>query len=177
RLVGHPAGEGAVADYYNNLAVRPTPLAGFGHAGGVAEPGGGVAVFDQVVLALAPVGIAAHAAQLAQPGKALPGPGEQLVHISLVSRVPEDAVTRAVEGPVEGKGQFDHPQVRPQMAAGARHRADQELPDLLGKLAQLGLGQLAQVRWPADPVKDRGGLKVAHALSTSLKNGRRKPPL
>ena len=48
--------------------------------------------------------------------------------------VPDDAVGGAVEGPVQGDREFDHPEVGAEMTAGARDRLDQKEADLLAEL-------------------------------------------
>src|SRR5207248_8356405 len=54
RLIGHPAGEGAVPDHRDHVAGFAAPQPRLGEAQRVAERGGGVAVLDPVVLALGP---------------------------------------------------------------------------------------------------------------------------
>ena len=103
-----------------------------GQAVGVGQRGRGVRVFHQVVRALGAAGIAGQAPGGAQPSEAVPPPGEQFVHISLVAGVPHDRVARGLKDPVQRDGQLHDAEVGPEMPPGARHRLDQQLPDLIG---------------------------------------------
>src|SRR5207245_11772439 len=124
-LAPHASGDLPPSLYAYHLAevIGAQPL---GHPGRVAQAGGGMAVLVEVVRALAPVWVAAHAAQLAQPGEPVPWPGEQLVDIRLVAGIPEDPVVRAVERPVQGQGQLHHAQVRTEMPPRVGQAGDEE---------------------------------------------------
>ncbi len=110
RLPGHAAGERAVTDHRDDVSLLPAHPAGLGEPVGPAECGGGVAVLDDVVLGLLAGGVAGEAALAAQLGEVLTA-GQQLVHIALVAGVPQDAVHRRLEDPVQGDGQLHHPEV------------------------------------------------------------------
>ena len=133
-LVGHAARHRAVADHGHDatgsLAVEPE---GDGEAVGVAQDRGRVAVLDPVVLGLRPARVARQATGLAQASEPLLSTGDDLVHVGLVAGVPEEDVAGRVEHPVQGERELDHPEVRAQMAAVGRHRADDELADLSGE--------------------------------------------
>ena len=158
RLVGHAPGEGAVTDHGDHLAVPSlTPQGeGVGHAVGVGEGGGGVAVLDPVVLGLGPVGVARHPARLLERLEAEAAPGQQLVHVGLVAGVPQEDVAGRLEDAVQGQGQFDGAEVRSQVAAGGGHRLDDEGADLVGQLAQLLLAEGLDVGRRLDALKDHG---------------------
>ena len=100
---------------------------------------------ERVVLALGALGEARQAAALAQGADAVAPAGEDLVRIGLVADVPDQPVARGVEDPVQGDGQLDHAEPGAQMAAGHRDGVDGLLPQLVGELAQVLLGQAAQV--------------------------------
>ena len=129
-LVGHPAGEGPVADHGHHPPLAALELEGAGQAVGVAENGRGVAVLHPVVLGLGPVGIAREPVGLAELGERVAPSGDQLVHVGLVPGVPQEDVTGGVEGAVEGQGQFHHAQVGAQVSAGGRDGVDDERTDL-----------------------------------------------
>ena len=99
RLPGHAAGERAVADHGDDVAVLALDRVGLGQAVGVAERGRGVGVLDDVVVALGPARVAGQAALLAQVLELRDAAGEQLVHVGLVAGVPHDAVVRASRRP------------------------------------------------------------------------------
>ena len=98
RLVGHPAGQRAVADHRDHPAV-PAMADGLapqleraGEPVGVGERGRGVAVLDPVVLGLGPVGVAGQPALLPEFPEAVPPAGQELVDVGLVAGVPQDGV-------------------------------------------------------------------------------------
>ncbi len=158
RLVGHAAGEGAVADHGHHPAVAALELEGGGQAVGVAQDGRGVAVLHPVVLGLGAVRVARQAAGLAQLGEGLPPPGDELVDVGLVAGVPQQDVAGRVEHPVQGQGQLDHAQVGPQVAAGDGDRLDDELPDLGRKDVQLFGGERPEVGGTVDVFEDHGSV-------------------
>ena len=86
---------------------------------------------------LGPRRVARQPAGLAQGGEAVAAAGEDLVDVGLVAGVPQEDVVGRVEHPVEGEGELDHAQVGAQVAAGDRHRLDDELADLAGQLLEL----------------------------------------
>src|SRR5579883_2105802 len=73
-----------------------------------------------VVLALRTQHETAESAGSANGVELLPPPGEQLVHIGLVAHVENEMVPGRVKNIVHGQREFDHAQVRPEMAAGLR---------------------------------------------------------
>ncbi len=121
-LEGEAGGERAVADHRHDLLVAADGVAGGGHAESGGDRGARVADIEAVVGALASLGKAADAVELAQGVKALAAAGEQLVGIGLVAHVPDDLVLGRVEHPVQGDGQLHHAQGAGEVAAGRRQR-------------------------------------------------------
>ena len=105
---------------------------------GIGQHGGGVAVLDPVVRRFDPIRIAGHAALLAQVAKVGAAAREDLVHIGLVTGVPQDDVPGRVEHPVDGEGELHHAQVGSKVPARHGDRMDDELPDLSRQLDQFG---------------------------------------
>ncbi len=107
-LVGHPAGKGTVADDGDDVAVRviAAPNRG-GQAVGVAKRRRRVAVLDPVVHGLGSRRVAREPFGLAQRGEHFTPAGNELVHVGLVARVPDDVVPRRTEYPVQRQRQFD----------------------------------------------------------------------
>ena len=136
RLPAHAAGQRAVADHDDHVPTRAGELERLGQAVGVGQAGGGVAVLDEVVLALGPARVAGQAAALAQVVETGLAPGQDLVHVRLVTDVPQDRVVRRVEHPVQRHRQLDDPQVRPEMPAGPGNLRHQERTDLIAKSGQ-----------------------------------------
>ncbi len=94
-LVRHPAGERPVADDCHHVPVLLAPtLQAHGDAVRVAQGRRGVAVLDPVVGGLGTRRVARHPARLAQGGEAFLATRDELVDVGLVSRVPQDHVTR-----------------------------------------------------------------------------------
>ena len=100
------------------------------------------------------VGVPGQPVGLAELGERLAAPGDQLVHVGLVAGVPQDHVAGGVEGPVQGQGELDHAQVGAEMAAGGRHRVDDELADLGGQERQLLGAEGTEVGGAVDVFED-----------------------
>ena len=126
-----------------------------------------MAVLDPVVLGLGAVRIAGQPAGLAELGKGVAAPGDQLVHVGLVAGVPQQHVPGGVEGPVQGQGELHHAQVGAQVAAGGGHRVDDELPDLRGQDGQLLGGEGAEVGGAVDVFEDHGRVGFLSDEATS----------
>ena len=157
RLPRHPAGQGAVADHRDRVAVPDAlDLERPGDAVGPGQGGGGVGVLDDVVLGLRAAGVAGQPALAPEHGEVLAA-GEQLVHVGLVAGVEDDPVARGVEDPVQGDGQLDHAEVGAQVPAGGGHGADQVLADLLGEGVEVGVVEAAEHGRRGDAGQDAGG--------------------
>ena len=137
RLPGHPAGERAVADHRDDVALLPGERVRPRQPVRPRQRGGRVAVLDVVVLALGPARVARQPAGLLQPLPPVDPAGEQLVHVGLVAGVPDQRVARGVEHPVQRDGQLDDAEVRPEVPAGPGDARDEESADLGGQLGDL----------------------------------------
>jgi hypothetical protein len=154
RLPGHPAGQRPVADHGHHVPVGlATQLVGLGQPVGVGQRGRGVRVLDHVVVGLGPARVPGQAVLLPQPGEPGSAPGDDLVHVRLVAGVPQDPVVRRVEDPVQRQRELDGAEIGAEVAAGARHRGDQEVPDLLGQRGELRAVQPPQVPGSVDRVQ------------------------
>ena len=153
RLPAHAAGERAVADDRHDVALLAAQRERLGHAVGVGQRGRGVAVLDDVVLALGLARVAGEAAALAQPVEAVLPAGDDLVDVRLVSGVEQQPVLGRVEDPVQGQGELDHAEVGAEVPAGAGDLLDQEVPDLGRERGQLVPAEPAQVARAADAVE------------------------
>jgi hypothetical protein len=67
------------------------------------------------------------------------------VGVALVAHVEENRVRRGIEDPVQGYGQFNHPQVAREVAAVFAYDPDDFLSDFPGKPGQLLWGQFFYV--------------------------------
>jgi hypothetical protein len=145
RLPCHAAGERTVSDDGDDRPGVAPDGEGLGQPVGVGQRGGGVAVLDPVVLALAARRVPRQSTALAQPLEALDPAGEHLVHVCLVAGVEHDRLARGLEHPVQRDGQLDAPQVGSEVPAGPRHARDQGVPDLGGQRGQLFGPQGSQI--------------------------------
>ena len=121
-----------------------------------------MAVLDEVVLGLGARRIARQPALLAKRGEHRLASGDELVHVGLVSGVPQDGVARAVEDPVQGQRQLDRAEVRAQVAGRLGHRLHDEVADLAGEVVELGVGEAAQVGRLLDGLQDHGHRDQKH---------------
>ena len=133
-FVGHPTGQGTVADDGRHAdALVATSPGRLGKAHGVGDRRAGVTSTHDVVLALGPPQESTHSLVLTKRLEPAQPAGEQLVTVGLVADVPEDLVARRVKLSVEGDGDLDRTEARPQVASGERHRVDDGQPHLGGK--------------------------------------------
>src|SRR3546814_2878332 len=77
--------------------------------------------------------------------------------IALMADIPDQPVAGRLENVMEGYGELDHAQARPQMPARHRDGRDRFLAQLVGELAQLVLGEGAQPIGRLDGVEKRRG--------------------
>jgi hypothetical protein len=89
-----------------------------------------MAVLHEVVRALDSAGIAGEPAKGPQRVKVVHAPSHELVDISLVTDIPDDAIVGTVKYPVQGDGQLHDSEVGAEMAAGLGDLLDEKLPDV-----------------------------------------------
>ena len=111
---------------------------------------------ERVVFALGTLGEARQAAALAKGANAVAAPGENLMRIGLMADVPDQPVGGRVEQIMQRDSELDHAEPRAEMAAGHRDGADRFLPELVGELGELILGEKLEVRRSVDQVEQRG---------------------
>ena len=99
---------------------------------------------DDVVLRLSPLRVAGDAVLHAQAGEVLT-PGQKLVHVRLVTGVPDDRVTRGIEHPVDAERQFHDTEVRPQVTTRLGDLRHEETTDLARELDELDGGQTVKI--------------------------------
>ena len=146
RLVRHAARHRPVADHGDDVAVIVAArIASDGETEGVAQDRRGMAVLDEVVLALLARRVAGQPAALAQLLEAVLPPRDDLVHIRLVPGVPEDGIGGRFEDAVQGEGELDCAEVGTEVAAVLCNGGDDEVADLASQLVELGVAQVAEV--------------------------------
>ena len=129
-------------------------VARLGQALGDRQARPGVAAVEHVVRRFTAAREATDAVERAKGRESLESAGQQLVWVGLVPRVPHDPVARQFQQAVQGDRQLDHAERRPEVPAGLGDGPHDRLADLEGKLAQLGVGQAAQVGWVAQVGED-----------------------
>ena len=138
RLEGDAAGQRAVADHGDDLAVLADPLAHrLLEADRVADRGRGVAGAHDVVLGLGDRAERREAAVLADRLEPVAAAGQDLVRVGLVADVPEDLVARRVEQAVQRDRELAGAEVGAEVAADLADRVDDQLADLLRELLEL----------------------------------------
>ena len=149
-LHGEPRGQRAVADDAHHL-VRLFPLLpGLHESHRGRHPGAGVAGVEGVVLALLALAESAQAVELPDGVELLLAPGQELVGVGLVARVPDDEVPGRVQQVVKGDGQLHHAEIRGEVPADVGYDRDDPLPDLLAELRELLGRQILEVRRLSD---------------------------
>ena len=156
-FVGHPAGERTVADDADHLAGLAAELASGGEAERVAQPGRRVRVLHEVVLRLAPRGVSAQSALLAQRLELEHPAREHLVDIGLVPGVEDDRVLRAVEHAVHRNRELDDAEVGAEVPARPGDRADEHLSDLSAEAGEVFGSEPAQVLGSGDLLEQHKG--------------------
>ena len=118
------AHERGVPDDDGDVLAAAALVARQGQALGDRDAGARVAAVHDVVHALGPAREATDAAQLAQRVEALQPARQELVRVGLVAGVPDDAVRRAGEDPMERHRELDDAERAAQVAARLRDRLD-----------------------------------------------------
>ena len=145
RLVGHAGAHGAVADHAHDVVVALGEIARHRHAEAGGDRGRGMRGAERVVLALGAAREAGEPARRAQRADAVAPSGDDLVRIGLVADVPDQAVARGVEDPMQRDRELDDAEAGAEVAAGHRDGVDRLLPQLVGELRKFGFFELAQI--------------------------------
>src|SRR5690606_31447675 len=121
---------------------------------GPAERTRCVRALDDVVLGLRALRVSGEAAALAKT-REVTAPGEQLVHVRLVTGVEDDGVARRVEDAVKGDRQLDDTEVGTEVSARLGDFRDEESADLLRELLELAGGEPIEVTGPREGLENR----------------------
>ncbi|MNF58079.1 hypothetical protein D3C84_396250 [compost metagenome] len=145
RLERHAGGDGAIADHRHHLATQPFALGGDRHAECRPYGGAGVADGQHVILALVAPGEGVQAVFLANGVNAFAPAGQDLVGIGLVAHVPHQPIEGGVVDVMQRHRQLDGAETGGEVAAGAAHRAQQVLAQLVAQHGQPLEGQGSQL--------------------------------
>ena len=99
---------------------------------------------------------------------AIAAAGQDLVRIALVADVPDQAVARRVEEPVQRNRELDDAEARAEMAARCRDRLDQIGTQLVRDVRELRLRDLAEVIGRFQVREVRVALRVDHRRGTAF---------
>ena len=119
-------------------------IARLGETFGDRQPRAGVTAVEDIVGRFRPPREPADAVERPKRPEPLETPGEQLVGVGLVSRIPDDPVAGRLEQPMQRDGQLDDTERRTKVTAGDRDGMDDGLADLGRQLSQLVLVHAAQ---------------------------------
>ncbi|OPZ85667.1 MAG: hypothetical protein BWY75_02367 [bacterium ADurb.Bin425] len=111
RFQRHTAGQTTIANHSDNLAVLLEMIAGQGHTYGKRNRCRAVPGNESIMVAFAGADETAQTFELSQTAKFVATPGEHLVHISLVTDIPENEVVGRGEYFMQGDGYLHHPEV------------------------------------------------------------------
>ena len=144
-----------IADHHGDALHGVAQVAGRREALGDGQPGARVPTVENVVLGFRTPREAAQAAELANRAERVVAPGQQLVGVGLMPRVPDDPVARRLQNPMQGDGQLDRAERRTKMPTGLRDRGDDVGAYLRGQRSDLGVAEASQVARPLERGQDR----------------------
>ena len=115
----------------------PALIARGAHAQRRRERRAGVPRAVAIVLAFRPQGKAVQTIRRANGVKPVLAPGQQFMDVTLMAHVPDKLVVRRGKDAVQRDGQFDHAQIRAEVAAVLGQFGDQFVADLRRQLAAI----------------------------------------
>jgi len=155
RLVGEPAGHRPVPHDRDDAPTDAVKVARRREAERRGDRGRGMARPEGVERALVALEEAGDASMLPDPPEGLLPPGEDLVHVGLVTGVPDHLVVRQVERPVERHGQLHHAEARAEMPTLLGNDVDDVLADLVAQAREILRSQSLQVGRGAQAREER----------------------
>ena len=167
RLEGDAAGERAVPDDADDLALPAQVLVGDRAAERGGQPGPDVAEVEGVGLALGLPGETREAAELADRVESVLAARQDLVGVGLVAAVPDDQVLEDVEDVVQGEGQVDHAEVAPEVPPALEDDVEDDPANLLRQGGEVLRRDLLDVVGTGDSIEES-----AHVRFSSFGRGR-----
>ena len=165
RLIGHTRTHRAIANDGHGIPRIAAQFRCHGKTQCCTDGGGRMGRAKGIKRAFAAFGKAGKPAFGAQGADPVAPPCQDFMRIALVADIPDDLVTRGVEGGVDGDGQFDHAKACAQMAAGDGNGGNRFSTQFIGQLAQFAVRQAFEVGRQGDTIKQRGYRAVGHGLS------------
>ena len=162
-LEGHASRERAVA---NDRHDMPVGFGALGECDGHAQRGGnrrrGVSRAEGIMLALVSRQESRETVLLADGLESVAAPSKELVGVRLMPNVPDDAIARGIEDPVQRHGQLDGAKRCAEVPAVAGDDVDELVPDLGGECGELGEWQRLELCGGGDAVEQWGGAPLRH---------------
>jgi hypothetical protein len=150
RLERDSVGKGSVAGEGDDVFGSSGQIAGDCHSERGAESGSSVSGAVAVVLAFGAEHEAVESAGLTDGVELLLAAGEQLVDVSLMADVEDEAVGWRVEDVVHCDGKFDDAEVWADVSAGFGDTDNEALANLFGETLQLHHRQTFNIGWRLD---------------------------
>ena len=167
RFVADAAGERGIARDYDDVLVAAAQIAPDRHAERGGKRRAGVARAVAIVLAFGAQEKAVQPLVLPHRVKAIEAAGKHLVDVALMADVEDELVLRRVEDAMQRDGQFDHAEIRSEMAAGLGEDVDQLIAHFLRELRQILFAKRFDVGWRTDSIEQTlrrvcrlGGLRI-----------------
>ncbi len=154
RLQGQTTDQRGIAHDHRDPLHRMAHIAGGRQTLRDRQARSGMAAVEHVVLRLLTPWKATDPAQLAQRPELGVAPGKQLVDVGLMTRVPDDLVTRRFQNAVQSQCQLDDSERGAEVAAGPGDGRDYVFADLTCQCVQLAVGEAAQVARALQPGQD-----------------------
>jgi hypothetical protein len=153
RFVADPAGESGVACDNDNVLIAPAQIATDRHSQSGRERCAGVSGAVAIVLAFRAEQKAVQALILPHCADTIEPAGKHFVHVTLMAHVHDKSVVRRIENAMERDRQFDHAEVRSEVAAGLRKHFDELVAHFLGELWQILFRQRFHVGGRTNSIK------------------------
>ena len=170
-LPAHAAGERTVTDDGDDRTMFAADRECLREPIGVREGRRCMRILDPVMRALRAIRVTGNATRLPQGGHPLRAPGQDLVHVGLMTDVPEQGLRRRIENPVQGDGELDRPKIRTKVSPGAGNRLDEDVADLLRQHHQLIGRQRPQVPRRTNAIQHTSHAPSLRGLSGGSQDG------
>src|SRR6185369_11177956 len=116
----HSTRQGRITDESHDMMILTLPITGDGHAEGRGQGCRSVAGTQSVVLGFISSEESAYPAVLFYGWQQITSTGQNFVRVSLMTNVPNESISRRVEGIVKGHGELDGSERRAGMPPHAR---------------------------------------------------------
>ena len=153
-LMHHTACKSTVTDDGNGVSVRTGKFIGHGKAKRCRDGSRAMPCTERIMRALTTLGKAGKSAALAQHIKTIKSARQHLVHVALMSHVPNDMIPRRIKDAVQCHAEFHNAKVRRKVSAVFTDTLNQKISDLfvqakyrllVKRLERLQIAHLAKI--------------------------------